>query len=228
MTHALTPCEAPLSDALYEFSLAKHFPDAELLDQFVRRFPQHADALVDFAIEIVMDALAGPSNDSVADEVIEPGKVSPIVSRVMSRFYNRLYEVKKSAVEEQAPSAAEAQSAHKSNIVHIKNPFADLRREQFRKLALSIGVNSVFMVKLRDHQIEFRTIPMSFQQRVADGIGVPTEVVVAYLKETGAPVSSRQFYKADGKPKTGSKQSFHEAVRSSGLDEDKQQYLLNL
>src|ERR1700733_13177269 len=38
-----------LSDVLYEFSLARAMPDAELLDQFVHRYPEHAAALTDLA-----------------------------------------------------------------------------------------------------------------------------------------------------------------------------------
>jgi len=41
---------ATLSDALYELSLAQRVPDAPLLDEFVRRYPEYADDLTDFAI----------------------------------------------------------------------------------------------------------------------------------------------------------------------------------
>ena len=228
MSSAPTPSSVSLSDALYEFSLANHMPDAELLDQFVRRFPQHADALVDFAIEIVMDVLAEHSNDIVEDDVVEIGNVSPTVSRVLSRFHNSLYQAKKSIAEERPPSTTEAQSVPRSNLASIKNPFSDLSRAHFRNAAQNIGVNSAFMVKLRDRQIEFKTIPNSFHQQVADEIRMPIKDVIAYLAETETPSSVRQFYKADGKPKIGLKQTFREAVLSSGLDEDKQRYLLGL
>lgn len=228
MSIAPTPSSVSLSDALYEFSLANHMPDAELLDQFVRRFPQHADALVDFAIEIVMDVLAEHSNGIEADDVVEIGKVSPTVSRVLSRFHNCLYQAKKSAVEERPSSTADAQSVQKSNVTRIKNPFSDLSRAHFRNAAQNIEVNSTFMVKLRDRQIEFKTIPSSFHQQVANEIGMPIKDVIAYLAEPEAQSSVRQFYKADGKPKIGLKQTFREAVLSSGLDEDKQRYLLGL
>ena len=40
---------ATLRDALYELSLARQVPDATLLDEFVRRYPEHAEDLTDFA-----------------------------------------------------------------------------------------------------------------------------------------------------------------------------------
>jgi hypothetical protein len=80
----------PLRDAMYAMSLAKPIPDAELLDDFVRRYPQHADALTEFAIELAIDALM----EGEVEEAIpaDPDAISPVVSRVMSQFENQLYE----------------------------------------------------------------------------------------------------------------------------------------
>ena len=46
---------------MYAMSLAKAVPDAELLDEFARRYPLHADALTEFAIELAIDALHAPA-----------------------------------------------------------------------------------------------------------------------------------------------------------------------
>ena len=47
----------PLRDAMYAMSLAKPVPDAELLDEYVRLYPEHAEALTEFAVELAVDAL---------------------------------------------------------------------------------------------------------------------------------------------------------------------------
>ena len=39
---------AQLRDVLYAFSLAKPVPDAPLLDEFVKRYPQYAAEITDF------------------------------------------------------------------------------------------------------------------------------------------------------------------------------------
>ena len=57
----------PASDILYEFSLAQELPDAELLDSFVRRVPDHADALTDLAVDMVLHAPLG--EDEAIEEV---------------------------------------------------------------------------------------------------------------------------------------------------------------
>jgi hypothetical protein len=88
MTTTTIRTAMPLRDVLYEFSLAKPTPDAELLNEFVRRYPEHAAALTDFAVEIAIDAARG--DDEMAAENIETTTVSPVVSHAMSNFQNHL------------------------------------------------------------------------------------------------------------------------------------------
>ena len=85
----LTPSSAPLREVLYEFSLSKRVPNAELLNDFVHRFPQYADRLTEFAIELAMDTLQ-PEPD--AKTAIDTSTMSPAVSRAISRFHRRLKE----------------------------------------------------------------------------------------------------------------------------------------
>lgn len=41
-------------DVLLRFAVAKAVPDRDLLDDFVRRYPQHAEALADLAVDLVL------------------------------------------------------------------------------------------------------------------------------------------------------------------------------
>ena len=68
---------------------------------------------------------------------------------------------------------------------------------------------------------------LGFQRRVADELDAPLDLVVAHFAARQA-ASAGQFFKAEGKPSTGTRQSFEEAVRSSGLSEAQQEYLLEL
>ncbi|ODT23863.1 MAG: hypothetical protein ABS54_10165 [Hyphomicrobium sp. SCN 65-11] len=79
-----------LRDAMYAMSLAKAVPDAELLDEFARRYPNHANALTEFAIELAIDSLMHRNDEE--DFPADTDTISPIVSRVMSQFENQLYE----------------------------------------------------------------------------------------------------------------------------------------
>lgn len=90
--HSRSP--APVREVLYELSLTKEVPDAGLLDEFVRRYPEHADALTDFAVELVMDCLRGTEG---VDTAVETTTIGAAVSRAMSTFQNALYKNRKAS-----------------------------------------------------------------------------------------------------------------------------------
>lgn len=222
MTPTLTSSAAPLREAFYALSLARRVPDAELLDDVVRRFPQYGDELTNFAVELAIDALRSDFAVDAAEAAIDPDHVSPAVSRAMSRFHNRLHAagqtVAPSAKIDRSPESAAAQ-----------NPFASLSRSEFRAFVGRIDASTVFVAKLRDRQIEPETMSDGFRRLVADELRAPVEVVVAHFAASHAAASlGRQFYKADEKPNGDRKQTFAEAVRNSGLTEAQQQRLLGL
>jgi hypothetical protein len=206
--------QTPLRDVLYAFSVAKAVPDDELLDEFVRRYPGYATEIIDFAVEIVVDAARGNV------EVEESGaKTSPAVSRAMSRFQNRLFELRQKGSGKQASSLTVAPLS--------ENPFSGLDREGFRQFANRLGANTVFVVKLRDRQIDPNTMSTRFQKRVADELSVPLDVIVAHFAARTESQTGK-LYKSDQKPTTGIRQSFQEAVQSSGLTPEQQRHLLDL
>lgn len=209
-----TIANRPLRDVMYEMSLVKHIPDPELLDEFVRQYPQHAEALTEFAIELAIDALLVRDVDE--DIPADPETVSPIVSRVMSQFENRLYE-RRQARADTPPASASA-----------VNLFATLDRAEYRVLATQLDVNSVFLSKLRDRIIDPETIPKGFCRHVADEMDEDLPRLCDHLyAPQESPNHGRQFYKAEGKPAVTARQSFEEAVKSSGLTEDQQRRLLS-
>ena len=79
---ALTVNGPTLRDALYELSMDKRLPDAQVLNDVVRRYPQFTEELVDCSVELALDALR-PVGVVRAAEVVN---ISPAVSRAMSRF----------------------------------------------------------------------------------------------------------------------------------------------
>lgn len=214
MTPTMT--DTPLRDAMYAMSLAKAVPDAELLDEFVRRYPEHADALTEFAIELALDGLQHGDDD--LDVPADPDAVSPVVSRVMSQFQNRLFEIS----QKQAPSPAA-----RATTASVANPFAALDRDGFRALASRLDINTALLSKLRDRHIEPATIPSGFCRHVAEEMqeGFDLLSIHLYAPPEAAPV--HQYYKAEGKPKVHAQQSFAEAVRGSGLSEEQQRRLLS-
>ena len=213
MIQILKTSGAPLRDVLYEFSLAKRIPDADLLDEYVRQFPQYADELVDFAVSLALDV----PYDEAAQPVADPQHFSPAVSRAMSRFHNHLHAMRQ----------AQTTPTHNSVPQAAVNPFLTLSRDAFRVLAAQLGANALFVARLRDRQIAPATFSTGFLRLVADKLGATVEEVVAHFSAPASP-SAPQFLKADGKPEPAGQQSFEEAVKASGLTPEQQQRLLEL
>lgn len=221
MTPNPKPSAPTLREALYALSLAKAIPDARSLDDVVRQYPQFAEDLTDFAIELALDALRVETTTDAAETVVDPSNVSPVVSRAMSRFHNRLHAVRQAADFEPTGLAPPSDP--------VENPFTKLSRQEFRDFAERIGANTVFVAKLRDRQIEPETMTDSFKQFVADELKAPLDVLVTHFEAAGNSVAAnRQFYKSDDKPNHDKRQSFAEAVKSSGLTVEQQRRLMSL
>ena len=156
MTRTPPQSPTPLRNVLYELALAKPVPDAALVDEFVRYYPEYASDLTEYAIKLALDAIAAPNEPIDMPVAITTSSVS----RAMSRFYNRLYAVRKEIDAE----AAEAPPA-------VDNPFATLTRSEIRALAQRLDANTVFVMKLRDRLITGATMTEGFLRRLADELG---------------------------------------------------------
>jgi hypothetical protein len=212
MTSTPPRSPAPLRNVLYELALAKPAPDAALVDEFVRHYPEYASDLTEYAIELALDAIA--SRNEPVDQPL--AITTPSVSRAMSRFRDRLYAVRK----ETDAEAAKAAPA-------VENPFARLTRSEIRALAQRLHANTVFVMKLRDRLIMGDTMTEGFLRRIADELGVLLGNIVAHFAAP-AYIQSSAHFKAETKPEAGEKQTFEEAVRSCGLTPEQQHSLLNL
>src|SRR3954471_3595676 len=118
----------PLDDVLNAFALAKAVPDAETLEEFTRKYPGYADALTEFAVELLLDNAIADEAD--AGEKDDDQRVSPAVSRAISFFQNAVYEL------ENKPAAPVRSVAQPRNlfaaVAQPKNLFADMDRSRFR------------------------------------------------------------------------------------------------
>ena len=216
MTTTFNDNPMSLIDVLYAFSLEDRRLDADLLDEYVRRFKEYAAPLTDFAIELAIDRLHDECTPPVEATVLSRD-VSPTVSRAISRFHNRLHQLTQAA-----PKAAERTAQTRAS--QPMNPFSNLDRSSFRGLAKALGVNSVFLNKLRDRLIEPATIPVAFLMRLAEAVGTSVDSLRSHF--AAPPQVGMQFYKADRKPEAVIRQSFRGAVASSDLTPEEQRKLL--
>jgi hypothetical protein len=132
----------------------------------------------------------------------------------MSRFHNRLHTVT-------------AETARAKARLEPVNPFAALSTAEMRALGQRLNANTVFALKLRDRLIDETTMTEGFKRRVAEELTAPFELMAAHFASRPS-MGAHAHFKADQKPEAVRKQSFEEAVRSAGLDEEQQRYLFSL
>jgi hypothetical protein len=212
MITELTRSTTRLDEALYVLAQAGPSLDAASLDSVVRRYPEHATELTEIAIELALEALHGAEEDGVPASAAE---TNDAVAQAMSHFHNRLYTVR---------TAERTREMKRDEPI---NPFAELSTAELRGFAQRLNANTVFALKLRDRIIDIGTMTAGFKKRVAEELTAPFEALAAHFAGSTL-VNAQASYKAEKKPEAPKKQTFEEAVRSSGLSEEQQRYLLSL
>lgn len=214
--------DASLEDVLYAFSIEQGVPDAELLNEFVCRYPQYSEELADLAVALVLDAFGGGLEDSEKfGQEVAAAINSPEVSRAVSRFHSKLHAAR-------TANGSPDESEDSSALTNVRNPFADLSQTSFKALTERLGITTVFLMRLRDRVIAPSTIPEKFIRAVAEALDIAEDVVVAHLSSPpeAAPAGA-EFYKSDKQPETVGQQTFEQAVHASGLSEEQQKRLMS-
>jgi hypothetical protein len=217
MTYQAVRPSGELRDAFYELSLSGVIPTAEALEALVKTYPKYASELTQFAIALALDALANKDEEIV--EVVAQGTLDPAISRAMSAYQNHLYELKNN-------KGAQG-TARRAEPATIENPFVKLDRVESRKLAQTLNANLTFISKLRDRLIDAGTIPRSFTTMLANALRVPFQTLESHFSAQTPSLVAGQHYKADQKPVLDLKQSYSQAVQSSGLTSEQEQHLMS-
>ena len=203
-----TKHDVSLDDVLRDMALTSEKPDAKVVGDYLLRYPQYAEEITDFAAEFAAMAIAAEVNDGI--EQATTG-TSPAISRALSELQNRLYAVK----QEQA-----------ARDVSVPDLFAPISPAQFQMLVSELGVNALFLSKLRDRTIAPETIPLGFRTKMADAMKVSEPVVAGYLANQSTIPKQMRFL-SEQKPEASRKQTFVEAVKTSKLTEEQQRQLLS-
>lgn len=199
-----------LNSVLLDFRVeAAGAPNPAMLDAYCRKYPQYARELADYAVQwLIGDALAATANEAAYS-----AGSSPLVSRAISRFHDRLQS---SADEGGSRTGEKAMSS----------PFEGLAIARKRQVRDELGLDQGLFAKFQHRLIEAATVPRQLVDRFARLIDTTPEEFLAYLQGPPAMHWSPEF-KADKKPSVSEgKESFEKAVRKSSLDEKNKQALL--
>ena len=187
-------------------------PKPAVLEAYCRRYPQYARELTDYALEWLIDE-AMADTEAASDAAVN--RSSPLVSRAVSRLYDRIRE--REAGEKAATGLSGQQAV---------NPFEGLPLPRARAMRDELGIDTPLFTKFRNRLIDPNTVPSAFLERFARLLGRTMDEFCNYLR-LPPMVHVGAAYKAEGKPSvTERKESFEDAVRSSSLGEEQKQALL--
>ena len=222
MTLSRTSRSPSLEDVLYAFSVEQRVPDAKLLDGFVRRYPQYAKELTDFAVALVLDALSdAPEDLEQFSKEAAAAASSSAVSRSVSRFHSKLHAVRTASKSSDDAEVSPEQA-------NAPNPFETLSPEDLKAVADRLDATKIFVLRLRDRVIDPSTIPDKVIGMVAEALDATVESIVAHFGSSPEPLpAGAEFYKASKQPEVVKQQTFEQAVRASGLSEEQQKRFLS-
>lgn len=204
--------QANLHSVLLDFRVeAAGAPKPAVLEAYCRKYPQYARELTEYAVQwLIGDALAV----TAAEQSVEQGPSSPMVSRAISRFHDRV-----------AGGAASAETAHGPSD-KARSPFEGLPVARKREIRDMLGIDTPMLAKFQNRLIDPDTAPRGFLERFAEMLGHTLNELVVYLRLPPA-MHAHPDFKAERKPLIEErKETFEHAVRSSSLDEKHKQTLL--
>ncbi|SAK60006.1 hypothetical protein AWB79_02670 [Caballeronia hypogeia] len=173
-------------EVLLAFSV-EHKHDQATLERYLSQYPEHAHALVDCSIELMMDfSLAGENAQVSSDESVE---------KAWQQFQAAMESI-------QGTAGA--------------NPFAQLTPTAFKTVAKRLDISNLFLIRVRERAIDAATIPWRFVQRLATELGAAADAVSAYLRSPPAMVSNQSF-RSNVKPEVAAQISFEQAIDTSQL-----------
>lgn len=169
--------------------------DRERLEQYLSRYPEHAHALVDCSIELMIGASGCDNEAEVSSE--------DVIEQAWRKFQTMV---------------------HQAQSVTAENPFAKLNPTAFKALAKRLDISNLLLIRLRERAIDAATIPGRFVQRLATELGATADAVLAYLRNPPGMVSSQSF-RSSVKPAVTAQISFEQAIETSQLTPVQQEAL---
>lgn len=169
----------------------------QTLERYLNTYPEYSLALVDLSIELKV-LNSGDLENS--------GALNVSVDKEWQLFNNIVEQTRNDK---------------------LADPLTTATREQFKEIAKALKVNTLFLSRLRDKQIELSTIPNQFIERLAACLEVSVEIVKSFLN-SNPTISSAVSFKAEGTPETTNKISFEKAIETSSLTDEQLNELKSL
>ena len=204
-----TRTQPTLDDALNTFVQQNDRPTAENVQEWVNRYPQFRQDLVEFAA-VWAEQLVLPPAEEIGAEA-EKLLVDRAMSHVLNVAYSRDVQTRDEAASDDP----------------VDSLTQDAQRAGFSPLQLgkACGLDIGLLSKLNNRQILPATIPAKLIRLLADHLHKTIAAIKAYFAKPPVAATGKAFL-ARGKPTYTGQQRFADAVRLSSLsDEEKTRWL---
>lgn len=172
----------------FAFETLDAIDSQDVMEKYLKDFPQFADELKSFAIEKDLLKFTNLKNISEAE-----------VERHLQASRNSLDIFLESLNSE----AAEIQSLYET--AKAKG----MKKAQLKK---RLGISTSLLVYLEKRRLEFKSIPKKLITRVADVLEQTENAVSDYLNQA-SDFAGQASFKTSGRPQIGKQKTFAEAIR---------------
>ncbi|MGX7703881.1 hypothetical protein [Methylobacterium sp. Gmos1] len=188
-----------LEDVLTDFATLDGPPEARL-DEFILRFPEFENELMELAEELLLH---------VGGDVSE---CAPVDERQAAASRRRFTEIEHRIVD------------HSATPVIVADPFAGRTP---KAVAATFDCSVLFLARLRDRVVRSEELSTGFIATLAKALATSAEEVAAYLA-LPSRIPAGASFKSDSKPEATRKQGFLEALETSQLSEQQKRRLSSL
>lgn len=173
--------------------------DRATLERYIAEYPQYTQALIDCAIELMLDS-ARPEAELAPNDAV--------VDLAWERFQAAM------APPDVTPEV-------------VADPFAKVGPTMFKAIAKRLDLSSLFLVRVRGRAIAAATYPQRFIQRLAGELETSPMALLDFLRAPPTMAPGLSFRSAV-KPEVADQISFETAVETSQLNPAQKDALLNL
>lgn len=205
-----TRIEPTLDDVLNAYVEENDGPTAENLQEWVNRYPQFREDLVEFAAVWAEQLVLPPAPEMGAEA--EKRLVDRAMSHVLNVAYSRDVETQEQAVSDD-PVDSLTQDAQREGMKPLQ-------------LARACGLDLGMLSKLNNRQIQPWTIPAELIRTLAEHLHKSATAIKTYFAKPPLSTTGKAFL-SRGKPTNTSQQAFADAVRASSLSDDEKARWLN-
>lgn len=192
-----SPHQISREEVLIDFATAEEGTTAEVLETFVKRFPDYEAEL-----RSLFESITAEEATPWQTEVEESLSSNFLETRVRQKQQQLGFQ----------PTTVRA------------SPFEGSSPQELRRLTRELNVTPLFMAKLKDRTIEGTSIPSGFVVWLSSHLGETVDTLRDFFSGETRMAKGLAF-KSQNKPQVASKQSFWEALETSGLSEEQKQML---